>query len=64
MEDQWHKWSLALALLASAQSTPAKNSALLAEAQAVLDSLPAEARGVHASQTLKGLIADARRAAQ
>ena len=64
MEDQWHKWSLALALLASAQSTPAKNGVLLAEAQTVLDSLPAEARGVHASQMLKGLIADARRAAQ
>jgi conflict system STAND superfamily ATPase len=60
-DDQWHKWNLALALLAAARSTPAKSGALLAEAQAALDSLPAEARGVHASQMVQGLIADARR---
>ena len=61
-DDQWHKFGLALALLAAAQSTPAKTAALLAEAQAALDSLPAEARGVRTSQMLLALIADARRA--
>jgi hypothetical protein len=63
-DDQWHKWSLALALLAAAESTPAKAAVMLAEAQAALDSLPAEARGVHASQMVQKLIADARRAAR
>ena len=62
-EDQWHKIGLALALLAVAQSTPDKSGALLAEAQATLDSLPAEARGVRTAQTLQGLIAEARRTA-
>jgi hypothetical protein len=62
-DDQWHKWSLALALVAAAESTPAKSGVLLAEAQAALDSLPADARGVHASQMVQKLIADARRVA-
>ncbi len=61
-DEQWHKLSLALALLASAQSTPSKAGALLAEAQAALDSLPAEARGARRSLTAQALIADARRA--
>jgi hypothetical protein len=61
-DDQWHKFGLALALLAVAQSTPANASALLAEAQTALDSLPAESRAVRTSHMLQGLIADARRA--
>ncbi|HVN34205.1 MAG TPA: hypothetical protein VMU96_02995, partial [Casimicrobiaceae bacterium] len=61
-DDQWHKWSLALALVAAAESTPAKAGALLAESQAALDSLPAEARGLRNSQIVQKLIADARRA--
>src|SRR5262249_40539544 len=48
-DDQWHKWSLALALVAAAESMPGKAGALLAESQAALDSLPAEARGVRNS---------------
>ena len=63
-DDQWHKWSLALALVAAAESTPAKASVLLAEAQVALDSLPADARGVHASRVVQGLITDARRTAR
>ena len=63
-DDRWHKWSLALALVAAAESTPAKASSLLAEAQVALDSLPAEARGLHASQMVQKLIADARRPAR
>jgi hypothetical protein len=43
-----------------AQSTPDKSGALLAAARAMLDSLPAEARSVRTSQTLRGLIAEAR----
>jgi len=61
-DDQWHKFSLALALVALAQSTPAKSGALLAEAQTALDSLPAEARGLRTSQMVQGLITGARRA--
>jgi hypothetical protein len=60
-DDQWHKWGLALALVAAAQSTPAKAGPLLAESQAALDSLPAEARGLRNSQNVQRLIADARR---
>jgi len=60
-DDQWHKYSLALALVAAAQSSPAQRSTLLAEAQAALDSLPAEARGLHSSKMVQRLIADARR---
>ena len=63
-DDQWHKVSLALALVAAAESTPAKAGALLAEAQAALDSLPAEARDVHTSRVVQGLITDARRTAR
>ncbi len=63
-DDQWHKLSLALALMAAAKSTPAKTGALLVEAQAALDSLPAEARGVHTSRVVQGLITDARRTAR
>jgi hypothetical protein len=60
----WRKRSLALALVATAQSTPLKSGALLAEAQTALDSLPAEARGTRNAQMVQGLIADARRAAR
>ena len=63
-DDQWHKAGLALALVAAAESTPAKAGTLLAEAQAALDSLPAEARSVHSSQMVQRLITDARRPAR
>ena len=61
-DDQWHKFSLALALVAAAQATPANARAVLAEAQTTFDSLPAEARGLRTSRLLHGLIADARSA--
>ncbi len=61
-DDQWHKVGLALALLATAQATPAQAGALLADAQAALDSLPGEARNVRTSQMVQALIADARQA--
>ena len=63
-EYPWRHWSLALALVAAAESTPAKSRALLAEAQAELDRLPAEARAARRSQMLQGLIANARRGAR
>ena len=61
-EYPWRHWSLALALLSAAESTPAIADRLLAEAQAELDRLPAEARSARRCQMLQGLIADARRA--
>ena len=63
-EHAWRHWSLALALVAAAESTPAQAGALLAEAQAAFDRLPAQARAVRSSQQLQGLITDARRAAR
>lgn len=60
-DDQMHKQSLALALVAMAQSAPAQRSTLLAEAQAAFNSMPPEARGVKSSKMVQGLIADARR---
>lgn len=60
-DDQMHKVGLSLALVAAAQASPDKAKALLAQAQAAFDSLPAEARNVRSSQLVQGLIADARR---
>ena len=60
-EDPWHKPHLALALVASAYPNPARATALIAEAQAVLDSMPAEARALRASRWVDGVIADERR---
>jgi tetratricopeptide (TPR) repeat protein len=62
-DDQMHKLGLGLALVAAAWATPDKATALLEEAQAAFDSLPAEAREVRSSQLLQGLIVDARRRA-
>ena len=60
-DDQMHKLGLGLALVAAAWATPDQAKALLAQAQAVFASLPAEARELRSSQLLQGLIADARR---
>ena len=60
-DDQWHKPHLALALVASAYANPAQATALIAEAQAVLDSMPAEPRAWRTSRWVDGVIADARR---
>ena len=60
-DDQMHKLGLSLALVAAARATPEQARALLAQAQAAFDSLPAEARGLRSSQLLQGLIADAPR---
>lgn len=60
-DDQMHKLGLSLALVAAALSTPDKAKALIAQAQAAFDSLPAEARELLNSQLVLGLIADARR---
>jgi hypothetical protein len=62
IEHAWREWSLALALLAVAESSPTQRAALLAEAQAALERLPAEPRAARTGQMLQGLIADARRA--
>jgi Tetratricopeptide repeat len=59
-DDQMHKLGLCLALVATARATPGQAKVLLAQAQAVFDSLPAEARELRSSQLLQGLIADAR----
>ena len=59
-DDQMHKLGLSLALLAAARATPDRAKALLGEAQAAFDSLPAEARDLRSSQRLQSLIADAR----
>ncbi|MBC7942085.1 MAG: hypothetical protein H7Z19_20405, partial [Chitinophagaceae bacterium] len=50
-----------LALVAAALATPDQARTLLTQAQAALDSLPAEARDLRSSQLVQGLIADARR---
>ena len=59
-DDQMHKLGLSLALLAAARATPDKAKTLLGQAQAVFDSLPAEARELRSSQRLQDLIADTR----
>jgi Protein kinase domain/Tetratricopeptide repeat len=59
-DDQMHKQGLVLALVATAWATPDQAKALLAQAQAAFDSLPAEARELRSSRLLQGLIADAR----
>jgi hypothetical protein len=60
-DDQLHKWSLAVALVASAHANPAQAKALVTEAQAAFDSLPAEARALRTSRWIESLIAEARR---
>ena len=59
-DDQMHKQGLVLALVAAAWATPEQARALLAQAQALFDSMPAEARGLRSSHLLQSLIADAR----
>ena len=63
-DDQMHKTDLALALVAAALTRPNPTQArtLASEAQALFESLPAEARRLRSSQLLQGLITDARRA--
>jgi len=63
-DDQMHKVDLALALVASAlcNPDPVQARALASEAQAMFESLPADARRLHSSQVVLGLITDARRA--
>jgi tetratricopeptide (TPR) repeat protein len=60
-DDQLHKWNLTVALVASAYANPQQASALLAEAQAVFDSLPADARALRTGRWIGGLVSDARR---
>ena len=60
-DDEVHKWSLALALVASAYVDPARAKALLAEAQAAVDSMPGEARALRTGRWTETLIAEARR---
>jgi hypothetical protein len=59
-EFPWRHWSLALALVAAAETTPPKANSLLADAQAELDRLPAEMRAARTSGMLQRLITDAR----
>ena len=63
-DDQLHKWNLAVALVASAHANPAQAKALVTEAQAVFDSMPAEARALRTGRWIEGLIAEARRTAR
>ena len=61
VDDQLHKWILTVALVASAYANPQQAKALLAEAQAVFDTLPAEARALRTGRWIEGPITDARR---
>jgi len=63
-DDELRKREMALALVAAAWAEPGRAQTLLAEAQAALDSMPAEARGLRYSRWIDGLIADARRGAR
>jgi hypothetical protein len=60
-EDQWHKPHLAMALVASAYANPKQGAAMIAEAQTVLDSMPAEPRAWKTSRWVDNMIAEARR---
>jgi len=60
-DDQWHKLTLATALVASAHADPAQAKVLVKEAQTAFDSLPEELRALRTSRWVEGLIADARR---
>jgi len=60
-DDQLHKWNLAVALVASAYANPQQAKPVVAEAQAVFDSLPAEARALRTSRWIESQIAEARR---
>ncbi len=59
-DEQMYKVEVALALLASAHANPAQAMGLVREAQALFDSLPAEARSLRSSQRVQRLIAQAR----
>ena len=59
-DEQMYKLEVALALLASAHANPAQAMGLVREAQALFDSLPADARGLRSSQRVQRLIAEAR----
>jgi predicted aminopeptidase len=61
LDDQLHKWNLTVALVASAYANPPQANALLAEAQAVFDSLPADARALRTGRWIGGLVSEARR---
>ena len=60
-EDQLHKASLSLALVASAWANPSQAQTLLAEAQASYDSLPAEARAARTVRLVGTQIDEAKR---
>ena len=60
-DDQLHKWNLAFALIASAYANPQQATPVVTEAQAVFDSLPAEARALRTSRWIESMIAEARR---
>ena len=59
-DHQMVKREVVLALLATAHAEPAQAKARVLEAQALFDSLPAEARSLRSSQRVQRLIADAR----
>jgi hypothetical protein len=63
-DDELHKLDLALALVASAWVEPDRATGLLDEAQAAIDSLPADARALRSSRWIASLVADARRGAR
>ncbi len=60
-DDQLHKWNLTVALVASAYANPQQANTLLAEAQAVFDTLPADARALRTGRWTESLITEARR---
>jgi len=62
-DDQMHKINFVVALVAAAlcNPNPPQARALASEAQTLFESLPAEARRLHSSQLVSGLITEARR---
>jgi hypothetical protein len=58
--DRWQPYELAQALYAQALTDPGKRAALLHEAGVLIDSLPAEIRGVHDVRRWRARIMQAR----
>ena len=63
-DDQLHKLDLALALVAAAWTDRDAARAMLAEAQSLLETLPADARALRTGRWTEALLADAGRAAR
>jgi len=60
--DRWQPLELAAALYAQALSEPDRSAALLREAAALLDALPAEIRGAYDARQWRGMVHEAQQA--